>query len=334
MTVPSYYPWPFDRGSTTFRYSVNVSRARELAHTAVGSWGRWVVEVEDDDQYVAACRAREHILAEDPRRLQMMDHMRPGCWDLVMFYLRELADARPDVMSLRADGDHHVWSNALLGQEIRFRYGDDDTVPNGPLGFVGSQVPEDLLLLSERDGQLWFDAGVVTFAGNWSIDFDLGMSFHQIHSPVPRFTGEGHTNAAEQFMRRLTPDDIYRRTNWTFSSTGTPRLDTSLESMPTWGWEMPALMAAGEWGRIQLRVETEHFIRLPSSGALVFSIRTTMLSLADIATVPEWAEQMVSIVTELPDDMAEYKGMTDYREPAMAWLAEAAGLSAVTERSA
>lgn len=327
MTVPSYYPWPFSRGDTTFRYSVNVSRARELAHTAVGSWGRYVVEVENDHDYISACRARSRILYEDPRRLQVRDHMRPACWDTVMFYLRELCDARPDVMSLRTDGDHHVWTNGLLEQEVRFRYGDDDTVPMGPLGFIGSQVPEDLLLLSERDGQLWFDAGIVTFAGSWSFDFDLGMSFHQIHSPIPRFTGEGHTGAAERFMMSLTPDNIYRRTNWTFSSTGTPRLDTSLEAMPSWGWEMPALIAAQDWGRIQLRIETEHFIRLPASGGLVFSIRTTMLSLADIATVPEWSRQLIDIVTELPDDMAEYKGMTDYRAPAMAWLTQAAGIN-------
>jgi hypothetical protein len=45
-----------------------------------------------------------------------------------------------------------------------------------------------------------------------------------------------------------------------------------------------------------------------------------MLSLAEIATVPEWAEQLADIVEELPADIATYKGFVDWRDEAMAWL--------------
>ncbi|RIK12880.1 MAG: DUF3445 domain-containing protein, partial [Acidobacteria bacterium] len=114
----------------------------------------------------------------------------------------------------------------------------------------------------------------------------------------------------------------YRRVNWTFSAVGSRRRDTSLETMPDWMDDMPRLVADRDWGRIQLRIELEHLIRLPMTGTLVFNIRTYMAPLEEIAQVPVWAEQLADIVEELPGEIAAYKGIDSYRRPAMAWLRE------------
>ncbi|NKX52885.1 DUF3445 domain-containing protein, partial [Arthrobacter deserti] len=65
----------------------------------------------------------------------------------------------------------------------------------------------------------------------------------------------------------------------------------------------------------------EHFIRLPLTDAIVFDIRTYMAPLTEIAAVPEWRDQLVQIVTSVPENIARYKGFAAYREEAMAWLA-------------
>lgn len=185
------------------------------------------------------------------------------------------------------------------------------------------QLPDDVLLVTERDGHLWFDAALVTSSADWSVKFDIGMSLHEIHRPVPGLTPDGITDRAEQFMRRLTSDQAYRRVNWTFSAVGSRRRDTSLESMPEWMDDMPRLIAdGGDWGgRIQLRIELEHLIRLPvTGGAIVFNIRTYMAPLSEVARIPEWAAQLADIVEELPDEIARYKGIDSYRMAAMAWL--------------
>ena len=36
-----------------------------------------------------------------------------------------------------------------------------------------------------NESELWVDAGMVTTQADWSLDFDIGMNFHEWHAPVP-----------------------------------------------------------------------------------------------------------------------------------------------------
>ena len=53
-----------------------------------------------------------------------------------------------------------------------------------------------------RDGDLFGDAGVVTFAADWSFGFDVGMSFLEIHGPVPRLRESGVITRARECQTR------------------------------------------------------------------------------------------------------------------------------------
>lgn len=317
------FPWPFSDGERTFRYSVNVGEARLPQPTAAGEWGRHIVAVDED--YPALIAARENVLRADPGRLAVADHMGPACWDVMLWLMTQLATDHPEIMHLDRLGEgvgagEYRWRNDLLDIDRTFSVGDEASLGENPLLFIGRQVPEDLLLATEREGQIFLDAGLVTFANDWSVKFDVGMSFAEIHGPIPRFTGEGITSRAEKFMMMMTGEQTFRRVNWTFSGIGSKRMDASLETYDRWGWEPARIVADKDWGRVQLRIELEHFVRLPVTGAHLFSIRTCMISLAAIATVPEWAEQLADIVEELPADIATYKGFVDWRDEAMAWL--------------
>jgi len=319
----STFPWPFGDTERTFRYSVNVGEARLPQTTAAGEWGRHIVAIDED--YTDLIRAKENVLRSDPGRLAVADHMGPASWGLLLWLMTQLAVDHPEVMHLDRTGDgtgvgEYRWRNDLLGIDQTFTYGDDASLPEHPLLFIGRQVPEDLLLATESEGQIFLDAGLVTFANAWSVKFDVGMSFAEIHGPIPSFTGEGITSRAEKFMMMMTGEQTFRRVNWTFSGIGSKRMDASLETYDRWGWEPARIEADKDWGRVQLRVELEHFVRLPVTGAHLFSIRTCMASLAEIATVPEWAEQLADIVEELPEDIATYKGFVEWRDEAMAWL--------------
>ncbi|WP_405825451.1 DUF3445 domain-containing protein [Streptomyces sp. NBC_01390] len=311
------FPFPFRTDS--YRYSTNVEPARVPVATEAGEWGATVVDV--DDEYADELAQRERILAADPTRLTVLPHMRPACWDALHTVLRELAALRPDVMELRREGHDLLWRNDLLGVEQRFRDGDDDALPGGPLGFLGSQVQDDIVLLDQREGSLWADAGLVTFAADWSMHFDVGMRFLEVHGPVPRVHEEGIIPRAERFLMRLLPGQEYRRTNWTMSVDR--RLDQSTEVYPAWGRDRRTIAEAPERElaeRLQLRVEVQHLIRLGASGAVMFLIRTYMLSLAELAQVPAWRARFGHVLAELPDDMADYKGLTRFRHQAADWL--------------
>lgn len=318
-TYTANLPWPFSDDQQDFQYSVNVEPARVSKKTAGGEWGSHIVDLGGHD-YVHIMSERRRILAADPSRVQILPGMMPACWDLLMYYLRDLAITHPEHMQLDEDGDLVRWENRLLGTNQTFVVGDESSLPYDPMTFLGREIPDDLLLVKERNGQLHFDAGLVTFAAAWSVTFDAGMSFREIHQPVPRLTTEGITSRAEQFLIRLPADQVFRRVNWTLSASGSRKLDISLEELPEWGQDIPRLAAERNFGDLQLRIELEHFIRLPMSGAVTFSIRTYMASFEEIRAIPEWRDQLAQILVSTPEDIAVYKGISEYRAAAAAWL--------------
>ncbi|MFT4042599.1 MAG: DUF3445 domain-containing protein [Gordonia sp. (in: high G+C Gram-positive bacteria)] len=312
------FPFPFT--ADRYRYTTNVEPAASTVATAAGHWGGAVVDI--DGEYRAELDERAAILAADPARHVVLPHMRPAAWDAMLTLMRALAQAYPDQMQLRSTGpDTWSWRNAILGIEQSFRYGDEASLGMEPLRYIASQVQEDIVLLDQRGDALYIDAGVVTFAADWSFGFDVGMSFLEIHGPVPRIRKEGIIIRAHEFLKRLQPHQPYRRTNWTM--TIGRRLDVSTELYPEWGPDRETIRTVddAEFGRaVHLRVEVQHLIRLADSGALMFLIRTYLLPLDELATVEAWRVRTAEVLAELPDDMAEYKGIGKYRNRAAQWL--------------
>ena len=54
----------------------------------------------------------------------------------------------------------------------------------------------------------------------------------------------------------------------------------------------------------------------------MFVIRTYLLPLEALATVEPWRARAAEVFAELPDDMADYKGIARYRGLVTAWLGE------------
>ncbi|GAB2671835.1 DUF3445 domain-containing protein [Gordonia jinhuaensis] len=313
-------PWPFPDGLGEFTYSVNVEPARVMHRTRGGQWGSDLVDL-GGAEYPQIMADRRRILDADPSRVRIRPGMEIACWDLLLYYLRDLSLSYPELMHLDEDATRGChWRNDLLGTDQTFVVGDHESLPYSPLEFLAREVPDDLLLITERDGHMYFDAGVVTFAAGWSVSFDVGMDMYEIHAPVPRMYREGIVARAEQFLRRLPADQVYRRVNWTLSASDSQRLDISLEELPEWVDDIPKMVADGDFGRARLRIELEHFIRLPASGAVTFNIRTFMATLADVRRIPAWASQLADVIETLGDDIASYKGFLDYRDDVVAYL--------------
>lgn len=317
-TLVERFPFPFVED--IYRYSTNVEPAGNPVHTSGGRWGDVVVDV--DGEYRSELAERAEILAADPARHAVLPHMAPACWDAMLHLMSELASGYPEVMRLSplADGVWR-WENDVLGIAVEFTYGQADTLPTEPLAFICAQVQEDVVLLDQRNEQLFADAGVVTFAADWSFGFDVGMSFLEIHGPVPRVRKEGVVTRAHEFIKRLQPHQPYRRTNWTM--TIGRRLDVSTERYPDWGPDRETIQHVDDetFGRlVHLRVEVQHLIRLSNSGAVMFLIRTYMLPLEQLAAVEPWRSRTAQVLAELPEDMADYKGVIKYRDRTVQWL--------------
>jgi hypothetical protein len=311
------FPWPLT--DSVFRYSANVKPARTVRTTAAGAWGGSILDV--DEHYAETVALRQSIFDAEPERCQILPHMEVAAWDTLLFCLTELAVTYPESMHLRRSGNTYHWQNDLLDLTADFEFGVESSLPVPPLRFAATQLQEDIVLLDQREGRLFADGVALSFSGTWSNTFVVGMGFGDIHGPVPRIHENGLVSRTEQFLMNLTPGEDYRRTSWVIAVS--PRLDMSLEQFPTWGADtLRRITDDGAYGEARLRVEVQHSVRLPTSHAVLFLVKTHLCPLADIVTVPEWAAQLHAVMEELPPDLVAHKGFGEFREEILDWLRE------------
>ena len=245
--------------------------------------------------------------------------------------MTNMSQDHPDHFTLERAGDRWRWVNGPLGLDDTFTFGDTATLPPGPGGsleqdgtmgpmeYVARQCQGDFCLLDQRDANLWMDAGIVTTQADWSLDFDLGMDFIEWHGHVP-LAHEMHVfDRALKYLLNLQQGRPVRRLNWTM--TINPRLDTSPENYHKWGVDRATVTPENVGDRAYLRVELQTFFRLPRSNAIVFTIRCYLISLQDLVTVPGWGQRLHRVLDSLHPELAEYKGLSLYRETVVSWLA-------------
>ncbi len=304
-------PFPDDR----YMYSVNIER-----HTAgaAGSVTEFAFDV--DEHYISECRERALVLAAEPLRFQALPHMLAAQWDCLELVMESFARDYPSHFSLVKQGNRWHWVNRLLGVDRRFIFGACDTLPQQPLDYIGRQAQGDFVLMDQRDGDLWTEAGVVTTQADWSLDFNLGMTFEEWHGPVPLAHELNVFERALKYLLNLRLGSPVRRLNW--SLTIHPRLDTSPENYPRWAADRSRVTAQNVGGLVHLRVELQGLWRLPRSNAVLFGIRCYLISLDELVTVPKWGRRLHRVLKGLHPALIEYKGMARYHGALVEWLAQ------------
>jgi hypothetical protein len=305
------FPLPFQEDE--YMYSVNIE---PHLPGPPGSVTEFAIDI--DEHYVAECKERALVLAAEPLRFQALPHMMSAQWDCLELIMESLARDYPAHFSLSKRGADWHWINRPLGVDQRFTFGDAASLPQQPLDYITRQTPGDWVVMDQRDGDLWAEAGMVTTQADWSLDFDVGMTFKEWHGPVP-LAHELHVfDRALKYLLNLRLGAPVRRLNWTM--TINPRLDTSPENYPKWGPDRAKVTLQNAADLAHLRVELQALWRLPRSNGIVFSIRCYLISVRELSTVPKWARRVHRVLKKLHPALVDYKGLTRYREAVVEWL--------------
>jgi len=307
------FPFPFPEDQ--YMYSVNIE-----PHTKGKEGSVFEFPFDVDEHYVAECHDRAITLEQDPGRYVALPHMMDAQWDFLELTMESLANDYPEYFTLTKNGSIWTWENKPLGIHDTFTFGDSSTLPREPMDYMGRQVQGDFVLLDQRDETLYADAGMVTCQADWSLAFNVGMSWREWHGPVPRATELGVMDRALKYLLNLQLANPVRRLNWTM--TVNPRLDTSPENYPHWGSDRNKVNADNVSDLVHLRVELQSLFRLPRSNGIVFSIRCYLMSLKDIATYPRWAKRLHRVQKTMHPDLIEYKGMTKFHPLVVDWLSK------------
>lgn len=307
------FPFPFHEDK--YMYVVNIE-----PHVPGPKGTAFEFPIDIDEHYIADMRDRAITLKLDPLRCQSLPHMLTAEWDLLELLMTSMARDYPEHFSLARDGDRWHWTNRPLGIIEKFTFGDTTTLPYRPMEYITRQCQGDFCLLDQRDGDLWMDSGMVTSQADWSLDFDIGMSFKEWHAPVPLAHEAGVFDRALKFLLMLQQGKPVRRLNWTM--TINPRLDTSPETYPQWGPDRASVTPENVGDKVHLRVELQGLWRLPRSNAIVFSIRGYLIKMRELVTVPKWGRRLPRVLASLPPEIAAYKALTRYQQTTIDWLSK------------
>ncbi len=307
------FPFPFDRDD--YMYSVNME-----PHVPGRPGSVFEHAFDVDEHYLAEMRDRDLVLKEDPLRCQSLPHMEMAGWDLLELIMESKARDYPDWFELHRQGNKWHWINKPMQIEQKFTFLDSSTLPYGPMEYITRQTQGDFTLQDQRDENLWIEAGMVTTQADWSLDFDIGMGFHEWHAPVPLAHEKGVFDRALKFLLKLQHGAPVRRFNWTM--TVDPLLDTSPENYPKWGPTRAEITPENVGQRMHLRVELQTLWRLPRSNAIAFPIRCYLIKFDELVTQPKWARRLHRVVRDIHPDLAAYKGFLRNRDTMTAFLAQ------------
>jgi Protein of unknown function (DUF3445)/Periplasmic binding protein len=126
-----------------------------------------------------ALAERAMVLRQDPSRCIVLPHMMAAQWDTLELIMESLAQDYPEDFELLRNGDRWTWINKPLGIQDVFVFGDSHSLPYEPLEYIARQAQGDFTLQDQRDNDLFVDGGMVTTQADWSLEFNVGMTFHE-----------------------------------------------------------------------------------------------------------------------------------------------------------
>ena len=232
-------PFPDDK----YMYSVNIEPHLPGPQGSVTEFA-----IDIDEHYVAECRERALVLDAEPLRFQALPHMMSSQWDCLELIMESLSRDYPQHFSLTRHGNQWHWVNRPLQLTQRFTFGDLATLPQQPLEYITRQAPGDWVVMDQREGDLWTEAGMVTTQADWSLNFDLGMTFKEWHGPVPLAHEIGVFDRALRYLLNLRLGAPVRRLpSPPRPATTRPAPHDRRPEGRAWHW--PALLRARRWPR-------------------------------------------------------------------------------------
>lgn len=300
------FPFPFTSGN--YRYSNDMRKLEEVNC------------VEITPEYRIQVQKKRELLEEQPDvRFQSFPHTMEMQWEVLEMLVDMAVNRYPEHFKIEKDGNHWTFQNLILEEIETFIFGDETSITLEPLDFIGRHFPTDFVLMVHRDNNIHLEVAQVSFAALFSAHWNKGMSFDEIHGPVPFVSRSGVDLMARvrDFLLRIEPGTPWTRINWNLMA---DRWDVNYETMDIWEPQRSIVNVDNAGQLVRLRVEEQKFYRMSRSNAILFVLNTQFLPLEDLPKRSEWLELTYSVLQDIPEPMAEYKGIAPFLAPSVEYL--------------
>jgi hypothetical protein len=204
-----------------------------------------------------------------------------------------IAHRRGDVIAVIPTGEPAVRE---LAAYLSLR--DQLTLPAAPsdiLAALGRLYAEDICVLTPDGAPYILSAAILCFPNRWRLADKAGKPILAVHAPVPDYADK-LSSQVDFFLGRLRPGRCFTRSNWGLVSTPTLHLPDPV-----------APVNPNTDSNFFMRREDQSFVKLPDSGAVVFTIRTTVTPWLDLT--PEDRAAILEQTKHLSPEWLKYKSM-------------------------
>ncbi|MGV8987333.1 MAG: heme-dependent oxidative N-demethylase family protein [Cypionkella sp.] len=213
--------------------------------------------LEVDDAYAAHLGEKARLMATKPAEVHVMpEAARPAAVEVLELVLDQLSRkpgfavsqtlvTRPDGVQVTLDRD-------------------------APLLTLGALVQEDICILQKQGDEHVLTAALLCFPASWTLSEKIGRPLTTIHVPVKPYDDQ-MARRVQRLFDAIRPDQPLWRMNallYADPALHQPKSETNLR---------PRIGA-----RDYLRAERQCLLRLPDSGAVVFSIHTYVVKAATL----------------------------------------------------
>lgn len=275
--------------------------------------------IQIGDDYDHEMDAKASVLRDHHRTaVAHIDGIEPEAAEVLRHLCDHLCDTWPTWF---VRDDRHI-VNLRRNERWPIFPANDGSWSMHPLDIAGRLVQEDLALLVNRQGRPVFGGGTVCFPNRWDLNSKLGLTMAEVHAPVDRLNDQLQA-PIDSFFDRLSVDKPFWRLGW-----GVLDTDDPFQPMDGTASVPPPLPSVGDPttpDRLFLRVERETLRRFPRTDCVLFTIRTYIRPLSHLVERPDDARRLADALSQLPDDVRDYKRTTELTAAAVHWLSEVSG---------
>jgi hypothetical protein len=189
-----------------------------------------------------------------------------------------------------------------------------------PLDEAALQVQEDLCLLERADA--WrLTAANVCFPTRWDLLSKLGLPLDEIHGRVPHYR-EDLARPADRFFDGMKPGRVFRRSNW--SLVDDPALFQPGGKFRRVRNQTIDAESAGDL--VWIRSEIQTLQRLPTTDAVLFTIRVYRTPLGVLGREPERARALAGSLRSMSEPFLLYKSFPAIGDAVLGYLDRVAGV--------
>ena len=141
------------------------------------------------------------------------------------------------------------------------------------------------------------EAASLCFPSHWRLHDKLGRSLAAIHAPVPHYAEELERKV-DTFFDRLRSDRPVQRRNWSIHNHDELFVPGPFESPGSFAPDADGV------GQVWLRSERQTLLRLPRTGAVLFTIKTQHCPIVAVTARPDIAASLADVLRAQAIDLS------------------------------